>query len=159
MKKLNKPEHLKFVLPIVFGLLFFFFNRLWLPSLLYVLGWYAGMALLIADKKKLYLYYFQSIHENQDKFARLITRSLLFIMAYVVLTIFMLTSSGSSFGMGLVLGIGVILAEEMWLSRNYGEFFNHYFIQGKKTWTNKEINWLVGGFLVFFIISCLFSVS
>lgn len=158
LAQLHQTDYLKLVLPLVAGLVFYFFHRFLLSTVFYVVGWYVGMAFLILDKNVLYKYYFESVHLQEDKFARLITRSLLFILAYFALTLFIVTSSGSGLGMGIVLGMGLILSLELWQSRTYVEFFNHYFIQAKKSWNAREIDNLVKVFLAFYAVMTLLSV-
>lgn len=155
LSHLQQTDYLKLALPLVFAGVFFFFNRFVFSSLFYLVGWYLGLGLLIWDKNQLYKYYYESVHLEKDQFARLITRSLLFIVAYFGLSIFLITSSGSSLGMGIVAGIGLALAVELWQSKNYVEFFNQYFIQAKKTWDKKEIDWFVKLFIVFYCVTTL----
>jgi hypothetical protein len=155
---LKKMDLAKLAIPLVYALGFYFFNRYLGEVVFYLAGWYLGIGLLALDKQKLYKFYFKEIHEKNDRFARLITRSFLFILAYLALTIFLLTSSGSGLGVGLVMGIGLSLAFEMWQSRNFTEFFNEYFIQSKKAWTAREINNLVMAFVAFFIVTSLMSI-
>lgn len=155
---LSQSDYLKLLLPVAAAGLYYFFHRFWLSTGFYLAGWYLGMGLLIWDKKQFYKYYYESVHLEHDQFARLITRSLLFILAYLALAVFLVTSSGSSLGMGLVAGIGLILAFELWQSRGFVEFFNQYFIQAKKTWTSLEIDRFVKFFLIFYTIITLLSV-
>lgn len=158
LAKLKKLEYLKYFLPLILGVIYYFSKGLMIASIIYVVGWYVGILLMILDKKRLYRFYYESIHQKEDRFARLITRSLLFMIAYVVLAVFLITSSGSSLGVGIVLGIGAVLAEEVWLSRKYVEFFNQYFIQSNKKWTAREIERLAYFAMAFFVLSSIFSV-
>jgi len=155
---LKKIDLVKFVIPPAYAAGFYFFNRFLLDTAFYLGGWYLGVFLLILDKQKLYQFYYKEIHEKNDRFARLITRSFFFLLAYVILAIFLITSSGSPLGIGLIMGIGLSLTFEMWQSRNFVEFFNEYFIQSKKAWTAGEINNLVLAFVAFFIITSLMSI-
>lgn len=157
-QSLSQSDYFKISLPIFAAVIYYFFHKFLLSTGFYLLGWYAGMALMILDKKQLYLYYYESVHLAQDKFARLITRSLLFILAYFALSIFIVTSSGSSLGMGIISGIGLILGFELWQSKDFVEFFNQYFIQAKKQWNKNEIDRFVKFFLVFYTVITFLSV-
>jgi len=132
-------------------------KNLW-GAVFYSSGWYIGQLLMFADKKTVYKYYYESIHKKTDTFARLITRSILFIIAYLGLSLFIVTSTGSVIGMGLILGIGLTLSFELWSSRNYVEFFNQYFIQADRNWTKVEITNFIRLFIVFYLIINIFSV-
>ncbi len=158
LQSLSQSDYFKLSLPIFATLIYYFFHQFLLSAGFYLLGWYAGMALLILDKNQLYRYYYESVHLDNDKFARLITRSLLFILAYLALSIFIITSSGSSLGMGIISGIGLILCFELWQSKTYVEFFNQYFIQAKKQWNKNEIDRFVKFFLVFYSVITFLSV-
>lgn len=158
LQTLNQSDYFKIALPVVMAGLYYFFHRFLLSTGFYLVGWYAGIGLLILDKNTLYKYYYESVHLEHDKFARLITRSLLFILAYFALSIFIITSSGSSLGMGLISGIGLVLAFELWQSRTFVEFFNQYFVQAKKSWNSREIDGFVKIYLVFYSIITLLSV-
>lgn len=158
LQQLNQSDYIKIALPIIMAGLYFYFHSFLLNAAFYLLGWYAGIGLLILDKKQLYKYYYESVHTERDRFAKLITRSLLFILSYFALSTFLITSSGSSLGIGLIAGIGLVLAFELWQSRTYVEFFNQYFIQAKKTWTAKEIDSFVKIFIVFYTFATLLSV-
>lgn len=156
--KINKFDLLKFILPLAYLPFFYWFNRSLLQLALYGLGWYLGLGLLILDKQVLYKYYYHRIKKTKEQFAKLITRSLLFMLALVVLTIFMVTSTGSNLGKGLVIGIGLGLSIEMWQSRHFVKFFNQYFIQAHTAWTQREIMWLVYGFISFWLVMSVFSI-
>lgn len=158
IQQLNKTDLLKFVIPLVYGIGFFLVKDNLFGSLYYVAGWYFGFLLMYMDKTTLYKYYYESIHKENDKFARLVTRSILFIMSYFVLSIFLITSSGSAIGMGLIMGIGLVLCFELWNSRNYVDFFNQYFVQAKNNWTQVDITNFIRVFLGFYIILSFFSV-
>jgi hypothetical protein len=138
IQQLNKTDYIKLAIPFLYALIFFLVrDNIW-KTVFYFVGWYAGMALMYLDKNVVYKYYYESIHQKDDTFARLVTRSILFIIAYFVLSLFLVTSSGSPLGMGLIMGIGLVLAFELWNSKKFVEFFNHYFIQSKKTWNRDK---------------------
>ncbi|MDH5533159.1 MAG: hypothetical protein OEX81_01890 [Candidatus Pacebacteria bacterium] len=158
IKNLNKVDLIKIGLPFLFASLHYLRRGSLNESIFYVLGWFAGIVLMYLDKNQLYKYYYESIHLKDDKFARLVTRSILFIISYFGLSLFLITSSGSDLGMGIVMGIGLILGLEMWHSRSYVEFFNQYFIQSKKLWNKYDIDLLIKVFWSFYLFISIFSV-
>ncbi len=87
---------------------------------------------------------------------RLITRSVFFLIAYVATAIFILTSTGSVLGMGVVLGIGLHYCFDLIrYSRNAELFRKHFFWQLKKGLADREILAVVTAFCIFFIILSL----
>ena len=52
-------------------------------------------------------------HEDKSTFRKLSTNSVLFLGVWVVLALFVLTSSISFFGQGLIMGIGLVLARDV----------------------------------------------
>ncbi|MEX0895610.1 MAG: hypothetical protein WDZ94_01565 [Patescibacteria group bacterium] len=89
-----------------------------------VLGFYLGFLLLWIDEKFLYSRY----NNLQTLPKELITRSVLFALAYVVLLIFVVTSTGSPIGVGMVLGVGTQLSIEHFLARKNPEYFQKKFL-------------------------------
>lgn len=158
IKNLNKADYLKVGLPLLFTLLHYLRKDNFNESIFYILGWGAGIALMYLDKNQLYKYYYESIYLKDDKFARLVTRSILFIISYFGLALFLITSSGSNFGIGIIMGIGLILGLEMWHSKLYIEFFNQYFIQSKKLWNKSDIDMFIKVFWSFYLFISIFSV-
>jgi uncharacterized membrane protein len=75
----------------------------------FVLGSYVGNLFLWIDSRFLYPRY----NELQTFPQKLMTRSLLFVLAFLGAALFILTSSGSSFGAGIVIGLGISLVGEM----------------------------------------------
>lgn len=158
IQQLNKIDFLKLLIPSLMSAIYYFLHKNLWGTIFYLSGWYIGQLLMILDKKTIYKYYYESIHQKNDTFARLVTRSILFILAFFGLSLFLVTSTGSAIGMGLIMGIGLVLAFELWSSRNYVEFFNQYFIQSSRNWTKIEVTNFIRFFLVFYIIIGIFSV-
>lgn len=75
----------------------------------FVIGAFLGNLFLLIDAKVLYPRY----NELRTVPERLITRGFVFVLAYVAASIFVVTSSGSSLGIGMVLGIGYSILAEM----------------------------------------------
>lgn len=111
---------------ISFSLLFFvatYFGKAvnYLGVFLFSLGMFFGMFLLEADEKFLFKYY-----DEDDK--RLVTRSFLFLVSLGPLGLFLLTSTGSSLGVGMFLGIISSLSLEMYTMRNDLSAFKKRFL-------------------------------
>lgn len=158
IQQLNKTDLIKIIIPALFSLIYYFLQKNLWGTIFYLSGWYLGQLLMFSDKNIVYKYYYESIHDKNDTFARLITRSILFIIAYFGLALFIVTSTGSAIGMGLILGIGLVLAFELWNSRTYVEFFNQYFIQSNRNWKQTEITNFIRFFLAFYVVICILSV-
>jgi len=75
----------------------------------FVLGAFLGNLFLLVDAKFLYPRY----NELRTVPERLITRGFVFVLAYIGASIFVVTSSGSTLGIGMVLGIGYSIMAEM----------------------------------------------
>lgn len=84
-------------------------DRGFVDVVLFVIGAFLGNLFLLFDAKVLYPKY----NELRTVPERLITRGFVFILAYVAAGIFVVTSSGSSIGIGMVLGIGFSILAEM----------------------------------------------
>lgn len=111
-----------------------------------LVGFYVGNLLLWADSQLFYGYY----NELKTLPKQLLTRSALFILAYVALTVFMVTSTGNLIGIGMILGIGITLSLEMWKAQHSQELFHKQFLfQVKRHFTPIEVNRVVLGFTVF----------
>lgn len=151
-----KP-YLRYVLTLVYAMPFMFFMNGWQRWLMFVAGLYLGIAFLYVDEKWLNSFYEEQGHPQYPK---LITRSTLFLLAFVPLAIFVLTSAGSLLGTGMVLGIEVGLLEEMWRYRHimmsdergtYSIFQWRFFHDLKNRLNLKEIDqvvWVTVGFLL-----------
>jgi hypothetical protein len=158
IQRLNKTDYIKLLIPVLYGVLYYLVrDNVW-GTAYYFVGWYLGVLLMFLDKNVLYKYYYESIHQKEDKFARLVTRSIFFLLSYFGLSLFLITSSGSALGMGLIMGIGLVLSFELWNSRNYVDFFNQYFIQSTKRWDQVEITNFIRIFLAFYLIVSIISV-
>lgn len=114
--------------------------------LLFVLGAYLGNILLVVDSKLLYPKY----NEMQTLPQRLITRSILFVLAYVVAAFFIVSSSGSSLGIGLVLAIGYSIWAEMvaYIVRLPDQFAARFLYQLKRQSSHFEHQAYVIAFLI-----------
>lgn len=164
-------KNLKYFLPAVFSLPFFLIFGIlegdWLSGVLFLLGLYLGMILLFADEKWFFDFYKSDTasHTTGLVLPKLVTRSTLFLLALVPLTIFVLTSSGSLLGIGMVLGIQLGLLEEMWRfwkmsvdTQNLKTFQNRFCHDLRRPLTPKDIRFLVVGGSFFFGISIFLTI-
>jgi hypothetical protein len=106
-------------------------SGIWSEILLFIFAYGLGLFLILGDEK-----YLQKIYGDELEKKILITRSPLFLLVLPVLSIFMLTSTGSLAGIALIMAINLVLLIEIWQLANQREVFNQYFLQGIK----KEIS-------------------
>ena len=163
-----------FVFPLLFSFPFFLrFGILTgdcLSGLLFLIGMYLGSLLLYADEQWLYDFYKEQesevVHkQEQPSFSpRLITRSALFLLALIPLTIFVVTSSGSLLGFGMILGIQLGLVIEIWTywkksaQLQLTKIFQSRFLYDLKVGMSfKDIRLLAMGSTLFLVISAILT--
>ena len=145
------PLLLKYLIPVLYAALFYFIqvepnDRSYFQVLILLAGFYLGNIFLWSDGQFLYRYY----NELQTLPRQLLTRSLVFLIAYAGLSIFMITSSGNLIGIGMILGIGTTLAIELWQDMSQLELFQKkYLFQLKRNFSLLEAQRLVYAFSVF----------
>jgi hypothetical protein len=105
---------IKYLLPGFYSALFYFFITPWQSFLVFFAGLYLGVLFLILDKKVLIKYYAEN-KENPE----FITNSMLFKASLIPMAIFVLTSTGSLVGSGMILGIILSLVYEMRKQKHY----------------------------------------
>lgn len=103
----------------------------WSEILFFIVAYGLGLFLTLGDEK-----YLQKIYGDELDKKILITRSPLFLLVLPVLSIFMLTSTGSLAGMALIMAINLVILIEIWQLAPQQKIFNQYFLQGIK----KEIS-------------------
>jgi len=101
--------------------------ELWFSILVFIIAYGLGLFLMLGDEK-----YLQKIYSDELEKKILITRSPLFLLILPFLSIFMLTSTGSIAGMGLILGLNLVVIIEIWQLTYQTEKFNQLFLQGVK---------------------------
>lgn len=102
-----------------------------------------GNLLLVADAAWLYPYYTPLRTVPQ----RLITRSVLFVAVFALAAIFIVTSSGSELGLGLVFGIGFGIFCEMVATLGDPSLFTSRFLsQIKRSCSEREMVGYTVGF-------------
>lgn len=119
----------QYLMPVLFSILFYV--TIVMPNdgsywevVLFVLGSYLGNVVLWMDGALLYPRY----NELQTYPQKLITRSILFVLAFSGAALFILTSSGSSLGAGIVIGLGVSLLGEMVVYLRHPTLFQQRFL-------------------------------
>ena len=122
------------------------------------MGVVSGIALMSLDEAIFYKYYQEP--GSTDK--KLITRSLVFILALLPMGLFIITSTGSESGIGLFLGIITVLSLELIVYRNNIDLFHSRFMsQLKRRLSIQEIKYFVASFtslaFVFVLLAFFFG--
>jgi len=121
---------------------------------LFGVGFFVGLGLLWLD-----VAIFTAWYQFDEPFSR----SFLFLLLYVPLLIFMLTSSSSALGVGLMIGFGVLRFFELaWAVRQKAALAsaNQVLTSGDKPFTQLELSRItvaLGVVLALFILKILFS--
>lgn len=157
-KKQQQLRNLVLMLPLLVILLLWSWRlewsltEYWPKYLLFILGYFLGLALMFADE-----HYFYAWYADTDGF--LVTRSALFIVCLPLLSIFVFTSTGSALGMALILAINLFLCLEVWLlGANHLLLNQHLNLRLKKDLAINKLNLLRIGLLIyvlFLLINCL----
>lgn len=126
-----------------------------LPLVKIIIGGLIGLGMLVLDQQWLYRFYSDDLAGTKTN-TYLITRSIIFMLLYVPLLLYVLTSSGSLVGMGVMLGLGWGLSLELLRLRSHREQFHHRFLwQIKRLFTPEEIKWIVRMFVGLVAVSSL----
>jgi len=165
-----------FLLPFVFSSLFILhFSQSPVQFMLFLTGVVFGFSFLLLDRL-LHAFYvepdtefskrIQSAGKNKqyrDLFtlifrdstleqAHLISRSTVFMVCYMAITIYVVTSSTNVLGVGLVLGIGLRYCLDLLVYRVHVELLTEQFLwQIKHVFKQTEVNFLIGGFFFYFM--------
>lgn len=148
----------QYLMPLVFAVLFYVLivlpNEATIVSTLFFLsGFYIGNILMWLDGQFLYPFY----NELRTEPKQLLTRSAAFILVYLLLALFVITSSGNYIGTGLIFGIGLTLLSELYALKDMPEAFNQKFLfQLKRQLTHPEINRLVHIFGIALLVLTIF---
>ena len=167
------------LLPIIYSLLFYFSFPTLVQFIFFVLGTFLGFQLLFLDRfvHAFYLYpntefntlvrqlwlqgnylgVIKALAQAETLQEKLLTRSALFLIVYLILTIFVLTSTGSVFGIGMMLGIGLHYTFDFWrYSQDTQRFVRHYFWQVKRSFTSRDVRvFVVSWTIIFTLVSLL----
>jgi hypothetical protein len=157
MKLFQNPTYrlaFQYLMPLVYAVVFYAFKVLpneatVTSTILFLLGFYVGNLLLWVDGQFLYPFY----NELRTEPKQLITRSAAFAIVFIVLALFVITSSGNYIGSGLIFGIGLSLFAEYYAYCNLPEDFNLRFLfQLKRPLEGVEIRKLVHSFAVAMVV-------
>lgn len=149
----------QYLAPLLYAGLYHMFNvglvlEFSLGVALLGLGMYLGVALSWLDEHVFYSYY-RSDSPEQNQWPQLATRSLLFVLTLIPLGIFIVSSTGSELGVGVLLGFAIVILSEMnWLHRFVDEFHAHFLWQLKRRLNEQEIRQI---FLAFGLATLIFS--
>ncbi|HEX7018321.1 MAG TPA: hypothetical protein VF209_05455 [Patescibacteria group bacterium] len=127
----------------------FFLSAQW-PFIFFTVGLIGGAAFSWADATFLYpKYKDKTIHSSEQY----ITRSFLFLLAYMATSFFVVTSTRSPIGIGLSLGIGLVLWSELLFTLQSPAQLNSV-LGVKKPLKKNELKILVGGYSVLYLVMC-----
>lgn len=154
---------LQFLVLIIYSVPFYFLVSPLSQYLLLLVGLLAGRIFLLLDENFLFKFYqdkdastessMRNESQNQTSTNNVsnpvvagsaspvktfVTRSVMFLLAYVALAFYMITSGGNRLAQGLVLGMGLTLLMEMWQRRNMPVAFNQYFLAQLKISIDKK---------------------
>jgi hypothetical protein len=126
-------------------------NHIWSQILFFIFAYGLGLFLMLGDEK-----FLQKIYADELEKKILITRSPLFLLVLPVLSIFMLTSTGSLAGIALIMAINLLILIEIWQLAPQPKIFNQYFLQGvKKQITLSEIQIIKTVASIYFLLLIL----
>jgi len=159
----------KILLSIIFCLPFLLTIDSWQRVVLFILGVFSGVIVLILDESHFFRYYKEECDDgNQadsyslDYSARknLISRSTLFLLLLTPLSFFVITSTSGTLGKGFVLGLMLGIVQEMWQLKNNDNLFRLRFLSQLKIKLNSSQHELIvliatGYFLLISVWSAL----
>ncbi len=127
----------------------------WQTYWLFILGGLLGLILLVSDELSLNNFYNDTSANLSSKTVTpfLATRSILFLIALVPLSIFIVTSTGSLIGSGLIMGLILGLTVEVWQLHQQTVLFNQRFLTQMKLKLNEQqIMILLTGMCAYFVL-------
>lgn len=136
-KKEEQIKKIILLVALIFFVLFFLIKQdwkitnSWSQILLFIFSYGLGLFLMLGDEKYLQKLYLDELEEKI-----LITRSPLFILILPFLSIFVLTSTGSIVGTGLITALNLVILIEIWQLSTKEDLFNQNFLQN----TKKRVN-------------------
>ncbi len=152
-----------------------------LQFILLLIGLYLGFCLILVDrllhalyvepdeefskrvqhlwKNKQYWPMLQKIwKEGPAEQSGLISRSTIFMVCYMAVAIYVVTSSTNVFGIGFVLGIGLHYCLDLLMYHTDLEVFSAQFLwQMKRKFKSSEVKWLIVGFRFYFVVLTLMT--
>lgn len=146
----------KFNLLVVFlyaFVLFFFMQRV-VDFIIFIVALLLGMLLFILDKKYLATYYHEKPEEDFY-----VTQSALFLFSLIPLALYVFTSAGSFWALGIMSGIFIFLLVEMRRLMSTPTLFFDHFLQGMKVEVSeKKARFIFYVFFAFFVLLHLFVI-
>ncbi len=126
----------KITIYLIYTAFYFFIIQPWFRFVLFVLGVLLGWGLLKADQERLYEFYNEEEElkkvqaEGRQPF--LMTRSTLFLLSLVPLGLFVVTSTGSALGGGIMMSLILGIVLELWEYRPLPKEFQQRFLSQMK---------------------------
>jgi len=167
---------LNIILPVLYSILFFKTFPTTFQFGLFIVGVFLGYSLTVIDRvihafflypdhefnilvrnewnKKNIFGVLKVLHQADTLQEKLLTRSAVFLIVYIVLACFVLTSTGSAVGIGLMLGMGLRYTSDFWRYRQH-HFVRQFLWQVKHSFSQKEVDWIVLGWTVGFVVVSL----
>jgi hypothetical protein len=169
---------LHYCLPLLYTLPFLLVIKDPVQFLIFLVGVHAGFAVFFFDRflhvffvdpdaefstlvkgewrQKRYQGALRLIAKGRDLQKKLTTRSVFFLLVYVPVALLVLTSTGSYFGMGMILGLGLHYCYDfLRYRRDLSSFEQHFLWQVKRKFSEIEINALIMVFIIFFALITL----
>jgi hypothetical protein len=168
MKELFSKKQLQFQLIACFVLIVFLIIGFqawenWLSLIAFVLAYCFGAFFLYIDEHFLCKFYqvnIEKVDESTLHSSSLATRNFLFILILPLLSIFVLTSSGSTIGRAFVISINFCLLVEMWQLRNEFLIFSDRFLSMSKVKATprlvRQLCWFALVYFIFLLIILFF---
>lgn len=132
----------------------------WWSLISFILAYSMGVVFLFLDEQFLYKFYQEKIDSagyEETHFSELASRNFLFLLALPLLSIFVLTSSGSVFGIALIMAINFYLLIEMWQLRDELLLFKDRFLRMSKIQVTRklvqQICWFALAYFIFLLIN------
>jgi hypothetical protein len=121
----------------------------WWTLLFLLIGLVLGWLALWLDHHVLYRYYNAAGEETPY----LLSRSMLFLLVLLPLSIFVASSTHSALGQGLVISLlGGVWIEMMKLRADTFKFNKRFAQKAKKPFTDKEVRFMTRGLLMFILL-------
>jgi hypothetical protein len=120
----------------------------WEQAAWFVAGMWLGIFMLVLEERV----FFPKLMQSQEM-TYPPSRSALFLLLFVPVAFFVITTSGSLFGSGFALGMGYVLAFEQLQARSDGVLFNQSFFQPlKRSLSLQQIQFIAFGFLAIVLV-------
>lgn len=154
-----KKKPINLIIPFIFSLIYLAFtffdgNLNFFDVLFFTFGIFVGVLLLYLDETYFYQYYL----ERHDHKLKLMTRSLVFMVLLFPMGLFVVSSTASKIGIGLILGLMTSLFLELSdYSKDIDAFHERFLFQLKRKLNNQEVDYLVAIFGVASVVLVLLT--